>query len=279
VAGAGIDVFVAEPPGDNPLLELDDVICTPHLGASTEEAQVNVAIAVAEQMVDYLVHGTIRNAVNVPSISGELLTTLSPYLTLAERMGSFQSQLISGTLEEIAIEYSGDIIGYDLKPLTMFLLKGLLKRIDEDVNFVNALKIAQERGIKVVDSKSSKATDFTDLITLKTKTAAGEAVVAGTIFGKRDPRVVRIDDFQLETILEGAMLLFYTYDKPGVIGNIGSTLAANSINISRMQFGRQQKEGKALVVLGVDSPCPTDVFAALSRLPNVISVKGIQLEA
>lgn len=278
VAGAALDVFVEEPPGDNPLLDLDEVICTPHLGASTMEAQVNVAVAVAEQMVDFLINGTIRNAVNVPSISGELLATLSPYLTLAERMGSFQSQVISGALEEIAIEYSGDITNYELKPITMFLLKGLLKRIDEDVNFVNAVNIAQERGIKVVDSKSSEVIDFTELITVRTKTTTGEAVVAGTIFGKRDPRVVRIDGFHLETVLEGTMLLFQTHDKPGVIGNIGSTLGENMINISRMQFGRQQKEGKALVILGVDSPYSEEVFKALASLPHVISLKGIQLD-
>jgi len=278
VAGAALDVFAEEPPGDNPLLELDEVICTPHLGASTTEAQVNVAVAVAEQMRDYLLNGTIRNAVNVPSISGELLSTLSPYLTLAERMGSFQSQIISGPLEEITIEYSGDIINYELKPITIYLLKGLLKKVDEDVNFVNAVNIAHARGIKVVDSKSTEATDFTDLIILKTRTATGETIVAGTVFGKHDPWLVRIDNFRLEAALEDNMLLFEAYDKPGVIGNIGSTLGENNINISRMQFGRQEKEGKALVILGVDSLYSDEVFEMLSALPHVISVKGIQLE-
>jgi D-3-phosphoglycerate dehydrogenase len=277
VAGAALDVFTQEPPGNNPLLELEEVICTPHLGASTNEAQVNVAVAIAEQMVDYLINGTIRNAVNVPSISGELLVTLSPYLTLAERMGSFQSQIISGAVEEVNIEYSGDIINYDLKPITIFLMKGLLKHIDEDANFVNALNIARDRGIKIVDSKSTEATDFTDLITLKTKTTSGETLVAGTVFGKHDPWIVRINDFRIETVLEGNMLLFHTYDQPGVIGNIGTTLGKNNINISRMQFGRQEKEGEALVILGVDSTYSEEVFQALNRLPHIISVKRIQL--
>ena len=279
VAGAALDVFAQEPPGENPLLELDEVICTPHLGASTNEAQVNVAVAVAEQMADYLIHGTIRNAVNVPSISGELLATLAPYLTLAERMGSFQSQILSGTVEEVAIEYSGNIVDYELKPITIFLLKGLLKQIDEDVNFVNALNIAHDRGIRIVDSKCSAATDFTDLITLRTKTTAGETLLAGTVFGKHDPWIVRFNDFRLETVLEGNMLLFHTDDQPGVIGNIGTTLGDNKINISRMQFGRREKEGEALVILGVDSSYSEEVFRSLAELPHILSVKRIQLEA
>ncbi|MBN2468029.1 MAG: phosphoglycerate dehydrogenase [Deltaproteobacteria bacterium] len=279
VAGAALDVFSEEPPpADLPLLELDRVICTPHLGASTEEAQVNVAVAVAEQMVDYLLNGTIRNAVNVPSISGELLAELSPYLTLAERMGSFQSQLITGTLEEVNIEYSGGLVDYDLKPLTIFLMKGLLKNIDEDVNFVNALNIAHGRGIKVVDAKTNEASEFTDLITLKTKTTEGEFVVAGTVFGKRDPRVVRINDFRLESVLEQNMLLFHTHDEPGVIGNIGTTLGENNVNISRMQFGRKEKSGEALVILGVDGQYPEKVFQSLVKLPNILSAKQIHIE-
>jgi len=279
VAGAALDVFAQEPPGDNPLLELDEVICTPHLGASTNEAQVTVAVAVAEQMADYLIHGTIRNAVNVPSISGELLATLAPYLTLAERMGSFQSQILSGTVEEVAIEYSGNIVDYELKPITIFLLKGLLKQIDEDVNFVNALNIAHDRGIKIVASKSNEAIDFTDLITLKTKTTAGETLVAGTVFGKHDPWIVRFNDFRLETVLEGNILLFHTHDQPGVIGNIGATLGNSKINISRMQFGRREKEGEALVILGVDSSYSEEVFRSLAGLPHILSVKRIRLEA
>jgi D-3-phosphoglycerate dehydrogenase len=280
VASAALDVYAEEPaPEDHPLVGLDQVICTPHLGASTQEAQVNVAVAVADQMVDYLLNGTIRNAVNVPSVSGELLAALGSYLTLAERMGSFIGQIISGPLEEVAIEYSGGLTNYDLKPLTMFLLKGLLKKIDEDVNFVNAVNIAKDRGIKVVDSQSSETTYYTDLITLTAKTAEGKTMVAGTVFGKNDPWLVRLNDFTLETVLEKNMLLFEAHDQPGVIGNIGNTLGNNSINISRMQFGRQEKEGKAMVILGVDSVYSDEVFQVLAALPNVVSVKKIQLSA
>ncbi|MBW2208736.1 MAG: phosphoglycerate dehydrogenase, partial [Deltaproteobacteria bacterium] len=178
-----------------------------------------------------------------------------------------------------AIEYSGNIVDYELKPVTIFLLKGLLKQIDEDVNFVNALNIAHDRGIKIVDSKCSAATDFTDLITLRTKTTAGETLVAGTVFGKHDPWIVRFNDFRLETVLEGNMLLFHTDDQPGVIGNIGTTLGDNKINISRMQFGRREKEGEALVILGVDSSYSEEVFRSLAELPHILSVKRIQLEA
>lgn len=277
VAGAALDVFIDEPPGEHPLLKLEQVIATPHLGASTEEAQVNVAVAIAEQMIDYLLNGTVRNAVNVPSISGELLTVLSPYLTLAERMGSFISQIISGPLEEVKIEYSGNLTSYDLKPITMYLLKGLLKKVDEDVNFVNAVNIAQARGIKVIDATSSEAADFTDLIILTAKTTEGSTTLAGTVFGKYEPWLVRINEFPLETVLENTMLLFEAHDQPGVIGNIGTTLGKSSINISRMQFGRQEKEGKAMVILGVDAANLDSVFGSLSGLPNVVSVKKIEL--
>ncbi len=277
VSGAALDVFEKEPPKDNPLLELDEVICTPHLGASTEEAQINVAVAVAEQMIDYLMNGTIRNAVNVPSIDGKLFSVLTPYLTLAERMGSFQSQIITGNLEEIIVEYSGDVLHYDVGPITTYLLKGLLKFLDEDVNFVNAPIIAGERGIKVVETKSSEAEDFISLITLKTKTSSEESLMSGTILGKRDLRIVKFNKFRLEIPPEGHMLLIHSNDRPGVIGTIGMVLGDGKVNVSRMQFGREEREGRSLVVLGTDSPISQLMLEKMKKLPNIILVQQVEL--
>jgi D-3-phosphoglycerate dehydrogenase len=278
VAGAAFDVFVKEPPEDYSLMELEEVICTPHLGAATEEAQENVAIAIAEQMVDYLVHGIVRNAANVPSVSSDVLPLVKPYLSLAEKMGSLQAQIQAGAMEEVSVEYSGEVANLEVAPVTVALLKGLLSPILlESVNYVNAPIVAKERGIKVVESKSSKVEDFTTFITLKVKTDRETNTLGGTIFGKYDPRIVRINQFRLEALPEGYMLLLYTHDRPGVIGNIGTTLGINGINISRMQFGREEIEGKALVLLNTDSQVPQEILKKLEKLPHILSVTQLKV--
>ncbi|MEK7829282.1 MAG: phosphoglycerate dehydrogenase, partial [Deltaproteobacteria bacterium] len=265
VSGAAMDVFEKEPtPPDNPLLGLEEVILTPHLGASTAEAQENVAIAIAEQIVEYLVKGTIRNAVNVPSVPAELLASLSPYITLAEKLGSFQGQILKGGIEEVTVEYSGDVVSYDVTAVTVSAIKGLLDQVmDQQVNFVNAPFVAKERGIKVIEIKSSRAIDFASSITIKVKTKETESLVEGALFGKKEPRIVRIDKFFLDAVPEGYLLVLYNYDKPGVIGNVGALLGSGNINIARLHLGRQAVGGEAVSVWNMDTPLPAELLSKL----------------
>ncbi len=279
VSGAACDVFEKEPPpSDNPLFSLDEVILTPHLGASTFEAQENVAVAIAEQIADYLTSGTIRNAVNVPSIPSELLTALGPYISLGEKIGSFQGQILKGGVEEITVEYSGDVVNYDVAPITIACIKGLLDQVlDLYVNFVNAPFVAKERGIKVVEIKSSRSTEFASSITIKVKTREEENVVEGALFGKKEPRIVRINKFFLDAVPEGNLLLLHNEDKPGVIGNVGTLLAANNVNIARLHLGRTSVGAEAVSVWNIDTPLSKGLIEKLLKLPNIISVNVIEL--
>ena len=278
LGGAALDVFNTEPPGQVGLMGLDNFICTPHLGASTGEAQVNVAVDVAEQIVAYLLHGTVKNAVNVPSVSSELMNTLRPYVTLVERMGALQSQLGDGAILEARIDYSGTVTEYDVAPLTTAMLKGLLTPIlKDDVNFVNAPFIAEDRGIKVVESKSSKSEDYASLVKLRVKTLEGENIVSGTIYGKRMPRIVRINDFYLEAIPEGHNLLIQNQDSPGVIGRIAITLGREEININRMQVGQEKDKKQNVILLSTSTAVEDKILEELKGLEHVFSAKRIEL--
>ncbi|MDQ7788046.1 MAG: phosphoglycerate dehydrogenase [Thermodesulfovibrionales bacterium] len=278
VAGAALDVLEKEPPENNPLLTLDSVITTPHLGASTREAQENVAVAVAEQIVDYLVHNTIRNAINFPSIPSDQVAKLNPYINLAERLGCFAAQMFEGGVTEITVEYKGDAADINTAPVTIAALKGFLTPIlEETVNFVNAPLIARERGIEIKEIKSTDQGDYQSMIALRINAKKKTSYFAGTLYGKKDPRIVFVDSFKVEIIPEGELLFMYNNDKPGVIGNIGSLLGKNKINIARMHFGRETPGGTAISVVSIDSPASPALLKKIQELPNILSVKQIRL--
>jgi D-3-phosphoglycerate dehydrogenase len=278
VAGAALDVFEHEPPGVCPLFDVDRVICTPHLGASTLEAQTNVAVQVAEQIIAYLKHGTIINAVNVPAVSGELLEKIGPLLTLADRMGCLLAQLASGPVKEVVIEYAGDFQNLDLSPVTTAVLKGLLTpMIKDDVNFVNAEVLAKERGIKVTAATIPETDEYINLITVRAYYDGGKSKVAGTIFGRKDPRVVNINNFRLELHPQGRFILIHNHDKPGAIGSIGKLLGDQEINISRMRVGQEKGGDKTMIFIRTDEIIPDDVMEKLRDLPLNITVSSFEL--
>lgn len=282
VAGAALDVFVQEPTGaDHPLVNHPNVICTPHLGAATFEAQLNVAVQVAEQCVDYLVNGEIRNAINIPAVPAEQVEQLQPYLTLAEKLGLFHAQLRPEGFDHVEIELMGEVAGMESKPVTLAALKGLLSPIKGNaalVNYVNAPVIAAEQGITVRESSTKETHDYTSHIRIRTRCKDGkEYSVEGAVFNVNDQRIVGVDGYRVEVIPSGTLLALKNEDLPGVVGGIGCLLAEENVNIASMQMGRDAPGGTALAFLSIDAPASPETLKKLEAVQHVLRVKQITL--
>lgn len=278
IAGAALDVFETEPPLNSPLLGLPNVVVTPHLGASTREAQVNVALQVAEQVIMALRGEPVVSAVNLPAILPEVMAQVKPYLPLMRLLGEFYIQVYGGQIEEVEIYYGGEAAGCPVEPLTTACLIGLLSYIlGEQVNYVNARHIAAGRGIRIREASSKNIENFTNLVVLTVKTKSESYTVAGTLFNRSDLRIVRIGDYRIEVIPSEYMVVSTYIDKPGVIGRVGTFLGENRINIAGMQVGRRSIGGEAVMVLQVDEPIGDGLLKELDQLEGVKSTRFVHI--
>jgi len=278
VAGAALDVYEKEPPGKSKITEMEKIVTTPHLGASTEEAQVNVAIDIARSIGNALKGKGIRNAVNAPSIAPELQEIIQPYVELAEKIGSMNAQIVAGSIKKVKIKYVGDIVKYDLNQVTRAIVKGILKPVlEETVNYVNALVIARERGIKITEEKTEEIEDFANLIAVEVETDKMKNFIMGTLFTKVDPRLVKFNQFYVDAVPEGDMLVIHNQDKPGMVGHIGGILGKNNINIAGMTFGRAKRGGLAMTVINVDSEISKSILTKIKKGKYIKDVKYIKL--
>jgi len=282
IAGAALDVLDTEPASKgHPLLQLEQVICTPHLGASTGEAQVGVAVAIAKQVAEFLMKGTIQNAVNAPSLSPEVLQVLRPFLLLGEKLGALAAQLEREMPREIEIRASGEVAEREVKALSTAVLRGFLDRmldlkLDYSVNYVNAPGVARDRGIRVIDG-TSQGGDYANAIDVKVTGATHTTTVQGAVFGLDTVRLTRINGFRMEAVPEGYVLLLHNRDVPGVVGRVGTLLGENRINIAGLELGREFVGGMALSLFHVDEPVPDGVLAQLRTLPQVVSAELLEL--
>jgi len=281
VAGAALDVFEQEPPPpDHPLLGLEEVIVTPHLGASTTEAQEGVAVTVAEQMRDYLLTGALRGAVNVPALGAKELSALQPYLALAESLGRFQAQLVDSAVREVRLEFAGETVELDAAPVTRAFLAGLLRDVSARVNVVNAFVIAEERRITVTTSYVRGAAGAPAIRT-RVVGEAGEQTVSGTVFGiaggGREGRITEINDFRIEATPRGRILVMHNRDVPGVIGRVGTILGEQGINISAFHLGRRERGGEAMAVIEIDAQLNKGIMDQLLAFEPIISARQIEL--
>ncbi len=274
--GAAIDVFTKEPPFDNLLLGLDSVIVTPHLGASTEEAQINVAVTVAEQIVNALKGMPVKNAINMPYVKAEVLQILEPYFPLAEKIGKLGTQLI-GNYDKVEISYCGEIADQNVAPVTLALLKGLLEPVlGAGVNYVNAPGIAKDRRIKVVESKSKTVVVYPSQISVKLSKTGEERIISGTIIGK-EPRIVQIDDYLIDVTPSGYMIITKIEDHPNIIGPCCMILGKNNINIAGMEVGRIRVGGEAIMILNIDSDASDEVLEHIKSVDGIIDARRVVL--
>ncbi|MBE7637955.1 phosphoglycerate dehydrogenase [Sneathiella sp. P13V-1] len=276
VAGAALDVFVQEPATENVLFGMKNVVCTPHLGASTNEAQVNVAIQVAEQMADYLLVGSVTNALNMPSVTAEEAPKLKPYMDLAKQLGGFAGQVTETGLKRVLVEYEGQAASLNIKPLTSIILQGLLGPLLDSVNMVNAPVVAKERGIDVTESINERAEDYQTLIRVTVTTEKRSRDIAGTLYGDNRPRIVSIKGINMEAELGPHMLYVTNQDKPGFIGALGSLLGEKGVNIATFHLGRQEADGEAIALVEVDSELDADTIEKVRNLPHVEQVKNLK---
>lgn len=276
IAGAALDVYTSEPFEKNPFIGLDNIVMTPHLAASTDEAQVTVALDIANQMVDYLTTGAIVNAVNVPSLDAETHAALKPMLYLAERMGRFQSQYTKGRPSKIEIEYSGDFGVTDTYPITASILVGFLSPMVEIVNMVSAPLLIEGYGISCSETRSAKASDYNFEIGVTVTTDIETHRVAGTLFSRNDPRICSIDGMRVDAKPEGCTLVCINEDKPLIIGRVGTIIGEAGVNIANLMLGRDEQGGHALTVLNLDAPLSDEVMARLSKVPHVNEVRLVQ---
>ncbi|MCK5450429.1 MAG: phosphoglycerate dehydrogenase [Candidatus Omnitrophica bacterium] len=278
VAGAALDVFEtkAKPPIDSPVAASDKVVATPHLGASTAEAQVSVAIDMTKAVSDALLGKGYRNAANVPAMEEGTLEIIKPYINLAERLGSIQTQLIEDPIKAITVKYTGEVAEMDVAVVTLALIRGIFNPIlEEEINYVNALFIAKERGIKITEKKTSQITDFANLISVEFDTGRKKHFIMGTLFANKEPRIVKMDKYYVEAIPDGYMLVVSNNDLPGVVGNLGMQLGKHGINIAEMSFGRDKKTGQAISLLNVDSEVPDSVIKKLKKTKDINDVKQV----
>lgn len=279
IAGVALDVWEVEPtPPDNPLIHHPAVVATPHLGASTEEAQIGVAVDIAEQIVAVLSGGLARAAVNMPSLAPEILARTAPYLRLAEKIGSLQAQLAKGSIAAVEVRYEGEFDTAQTVHITRALLKGMLTpALSESVNFVNAPTLAEARGIKVTESKCGRNEEHAQQVTVITSDDNGPHVIAGTIFGKSDPHVVVLDGYAMDFRPEGYHIMVRNHDRPGMVGRIGTLLGSARVNIAGMYLGRDTKDGTAVMALSLDGPVPEETLASIRAIDGIRSARLVRL--
>ncbi len=279
VGGAAFDVFSEEPVNpNNPLLELGNkIVLTPHLGASTEEAQLNVALDVAEQIRDVLSGGLARSAVNLPAMRAETISPVKPFMSLAEDLGAIAAQMADGAIQEIKIEAKGELANKNIDPLVVSVLKGVLSQSVEGVNFVNAPIIAKARKIKVTETKSEKTGDFVEEFTVIVKTDKGEKLIAGTLLAQDTPAIIQVDNYSMSATIAEHMLLTHHQDKPGMIAQVSNLLWKGNINISSMHVGRKGPREMSVMVLNLDDPVPNELVSQIAQVDGILEAKYVRL--